>query len=488
MQTVQPGMEDFNNNPSSSSAAMEPIAEEHDDPASSPVHKKRSMLGFLSRHRKKDKDKEGSVTAADTHSIATEKPSRPQLFRSQSDTMANFDRSKGNSGIHYSPQTSPTQATRKGIPDGRDSLASVNSTITNNNYNNNNNNYKDSHSTPVKGDAPLNYNKNKKTDKVKNSEASLLRQQIATTEYELQRLSKNIRKKVITTNIPVGSKPDKHAVTPVEYNLLQEQQSELQQKLQNLRREHVHLTGVTYEQAKASRSTLSRLRSLGSSGRKGLPSQSYSLDQPNELGTIPEAIAEPLKSLSAQSSPSKDHIKSFMMKDPNKYSRPLHWLTYEKKTNKKGWISYFFRIPLTRQLWSIIIRALINNEEDIIAWEAIAGSSSSSSSSSSSLGSSSSAGVVTSSSSVSAVSSGATTPSASSLLSGDFDPFDTDDSYFNANRLNAIPLNQIGSFVAIVIFIAFFVLTQLLHTHIWNNYDFLEWIEQLSNRFQSTPI
>jgi hypothetical protein len=335
---------------------------------SSPVQKKRSMLGFFKK-RSKDKetskhhtDKEKEKEISDHDKLPPPPPSssssgRPGLFRSHSDVGTSSHKKGGggkeSDGKSFSPPASPSQHGHK-TPEKTVGFAttssppSYHSHTANNGYNN---------SGGRKPTTPR-----RKSEKEIKTESSLLRQQIATTEYELERLAKNIRKKMIAgsssevaassantlNNTTGGAIPppsasksggDKRLVTPAEYNALQEQQQELQTKLVNLKKQHVELTGITYEQARRERSTFSRLRSLGSSGKKvSQQNQSYSNtlpmamatpnNNPQELMGMPEATAEPM---SNQSSPARDQmINNYMFKDPSRtFPRPLHWLSYQ---------------------------------------------------------------------------------------------------------------------------------------------------------------
>ncbi len=104
----------------------------------------------------------------------------------------------------------------------------------------------------------------KKRDKKTNTEATLLRNQMLATEYELQRLGKTIKKKTVVAAPAVSSpggkeaavKVDKHHISQAEYASLQAQQNEQQLKLQQLRNKYTELTG---EQYVAQKSTLSRI-------------------------------------------------------------------------------------------------------------------------------------------------------------------------------------------------------------------------------------
>lgn len=182
-------------------------------------------------------------------------------------------------------------------------------------------NSKAEYATPVKlQESPVDKTRKrasteKKRDRSTNSEATILRSQIAATEYELSRLSKTMRKKIIINNPAVSTNPqaigqkiEKHHITSSEYSGLQDQQSELQRKLQSLRQRHVELTGETYEQSKASRSSLMRWRSLGgknkATSQMGSFSEDYGSDSPQKRG-----IAIP----SQRSSP-----------------RPQHWVSFNK--------------------------------------------------------------------------------------------------------------------------------------------------------------
>jgi hypothetical protein len=371
VQTVQPGLEDLH--PHSSGGGE---SDDHHEDAphnnSSPVQKKRSMLGFFKKRSKDSKDKEGGKhhtdkdkekETSDHDKFPPPPPSssssgRPGLFRSHSDIGASSHKKGGvggkesSDGKSFSPPGSPSQHGHK-TPEKSVGFAISTSPPSYHSHTAANNGYNGRKPTTPR----------RKSEKEIKTEASLLRQQIATTEYELERLAKNIRKKMIagsevaaasnanntnTTNTTSSAVPppsasksggDKRLVTPAEYNALQEQQQELQTKLVNLKKQHVELTGITYEQARRERSTFSRLRSLGSSTKK-LPqqNQSYSNTLPMAMATpnnnlqelmgMPEATAEPM---SNQSSPAREQmINNFMFKDPSRnFPRPLHWLSYQ---------------------------------------------------------------------------------------------------------------------------------------------------------------
>jgi hypothetical protein len=163
-----------------------------------------------------------------------------------------------------------------------------------------------------------------KRDPKTNSEANLLRSQIAATEYELQRLAKTMRKKVIVSPPPLTlsahgthgqthPRIEKHHITSAEYSALQDQQSDLQRKLQTLRQRHVEVTGETYEQAKAkqknSLTSRFRLTSRKNSGGGG------EMDW-NETGSQRESTS-PVKTSVATA---KKRVQA----------RPAHWVTFTK--------------------------------------------------------------------------------------------------------------------------------------------------------------
>jgi hypothetical protein len=327
--TVQPGMEDFEGGGEHDDHdEINGIAVINRDGRDLPPVKK-TMLGKIASKLRRHKDHKGdtppdsSHLAVDLKNTPSSSPSvRPHpLMRSHSD----------GSGRATSPPSHRSQ------PDSSSPPSAVHKTFNVNT--NNNSNESSAKKTPTKPlttptIAATNNNNNKKSDKVKNTEASMLRQQIAATEYELTRFAKSIRKKVIH-NSNEGGKPEKNQVTAEEYASLQGQQSELQQKLQKLRREHVELTGLTYEQAKAARSTLGRL--LG--GRKQQHSHqaqhSHGYDNSYiptaEATTVTEATVVGFESASsAQGSPSKEQMKHYFTKEiSNRLARPAHWLTYK---------------------------------------------------------------------------------------------------------------------------------------------------------------
>jgi hypothetical protein len=330
--TVQPGMEEFEGgNEHDDHDEINGIATMNRDGKGGdlpPV--KKTMLGKIASKLRRHKDHKGDILtppdsshlSVETKNVPSSSPSVRQhsLMRSHSD----------GSGRATSPPSYRSQHDSSSPP------SSIHKTF-NNATNNSANTDSSSKKTPTKTPPPpppatTNY---KKSDKAKNTEASMLRQQIAATEYELTRFAKSIRKKVIH-NSNEGGKAEKNQVTAEEYASLQEQQSELQQKLQKLRREHVELTGLTYEQAKAARTTLGRL--LG--GRKQQhpqhPQHSNSYDNSSyiptaEATTLTDATVVSFGSpSSAQGSPSKEQMKHYFVKEvSNRLARPAHWITYK---------------------------------------------------------------------------------------------------------------------------------------------------------------
>jgi hypothetical protein len=100
---------------------------------------------------------------------------------------------------------------------------------------------------------------------------------------------------------------EKHHVTDSEYLIMQDQQRELQRKLQLMRQKHVTLTGETYEQAVAAqRSTFGRLRAMGSSRRTN--------NDDNNTGLTQKTLVVVEKS--------GDQIRVL--------ARPPHWVTFQK--------------------------------------------------------------------------------------------------------------------------------------------------------------
>lgn len=70
-------------------------------------------------------------------------------------------------------------------------------------------------------------------------------------------------------NTHTPARIEKHHVTPAEYSAIQDTQSELQRRLQQLRQRHVTLTGETYEQYKAAhRQSLSRYLSVSNNNKE----------------------------------------------------------------------------------------------------------------------------------------------------------------------------------------------------------------------------
>lgn len=194
-----------------------------------------------------------------------------------------------------------------------------------------------------------------------NSEASKLRSQIAATEYEIQRLAKAIRRKVI---LPTASNVNgntttvthlmqdgslttvkesqelasedvlkKQAVTPTEYSLLQDTLRTQQEKLQQLRQQHVQLTGLTYEQAK--RSLLSKFRWF----RRGD-------DRKSVLNT---ATSSTIDTSTATTFSGADNNNGLVRKVQ---PRPIHWISYTRRPNRD--ISWLLRREFWTGVWNIL--------------------------------------------------------------------------------------------------------------------------------------
>eukprot|EP01039_Chlorochromonas_danica_P008023 gene8023-8850_t len=121
-----------------------------------------------------------------------------------------------------------------------------------------------------------------------NAEAHSLRRQIATTEYEMQRMNRALKKSVVRgANGNTGAVSDippppgdlsphkllgKTSITPTEYKELNDSIYALQTRLYKLKEDYLNLVGETYEQAMQARTTFGRLKSLGFRKRQNHPS------------------------------------------------------------------------------------------------------------------------------------------------------------------------------------------------------------------------
>ncbi len=247
-----------------------------------------------------DADDKRSVTSEVPPSAPASSPPSGGIARSKS-MFGVFSRKKTAAHTEDARTKSPTLPTRT---DTSNSAASVSTT------------------TPVKGNTHAQTHSSHKRDPKTNSEATLLRSQIAATEYELQRLAKTMRKKIIISAPPLSGgreregkgerekvRFDKHHITSAEYSGLQDQQSDLQRKLQLLRQRHVELTGETYEQSKAKASRVL-------SGRFRLSRKQSDLDETGSSYTA--------------SSPAKSKQTNGDSAKKNVHSRPAHWVNFTK--------------------------------------------------------------------------------------------------------------------------------------------------------------
>lgn len=122
-----------------------------------------------------------------------------------------------------------------------------------------------------------------------NAEAHSLRRQIATAEYEMQRMNRALKKSVVNRGVngstgvandipppPGDLSPHKllgkTSITPTEYKELNDSIYALQTRLYKLKEDYLNLVGETYEQAMQARTTFGRLKSLGFRKRQNHPS------------------------------------------------------------------------------------------------------------------------------------------------------------------------------------------------------------------------
>eukprot|EP01038_Epipyxis_sp_PR26KG_P008164 gene8164-11049_t len=175
-----------------------------------------------------------------------------------------------------------------------------------------------------------------------NSEASSLRDQIAAKEYEVERLARTIRKKIIVSpasTLPSPSnsnakdsniKHEKHHITVEGMNELQKQQNELQTNLQLLRDQYFQLTGEHHKRSRL-------FRSFNKYGNTHLTDAN---------GNSAIASTVPAAQLSSNPSNEVTRINTHVINNSNRpfrltdnINRPPHWLssTYQLEENN-NWI------------------------------------------------------------------------------------------------------------------------------------------------------
>lgn len=247
--TVQPGMEDLALDHPSAGVFKDHVEKPQSAYSRSPVpsgndrgQQRRIMSLFSGLTRKPSDEKNDALLAG---ALASNDPLKNDLSAVSSPGLSSY----------AAPSAIQRVLSGRGVP-------SPNTQATTDDYH-----VKRAASAPSKSSPSVDKKKLQlKKDKRNNIEAKRIRANIGATEFEVERLTKSMKTEYAGTSTAVNNKNsssmEKRLMTPAEYLMLQEQVSELHQKLSKLKQQYLDLTGMTYEEAKERRSTFARLRGL----------------------------------------------------------------------------------------------------------------------------------------------------------------------------------------------------------------------------------